>query len=324
MMAHAVRSTLGPKSTIRRCPACGHRLDDPETPQCPLCHFEFGGRRVTGDDVTPYAVAFEKGRAGWRAMCEWVWFASTERLKHLALMRSSAASRRFALNNTLLLGISLGLFLATEVGWRWVSNSAVVEPSGSTQPRGYYWYHAASAPRPLSAETAAESPVDLWWNTIQALIVFVSGSAVALLLLWMLLRVLRHGVGRAHRAPYDAERRMTAALHYCTAWWLPVVVGLLVLGFRPLSYVGAMSEWSWYPPKHGFELAAGVVCGLGAILWWFWLIRMGAAAPAKTRGPVLFYVCVGPPVLLGIFGTVWYVGLRLGYVPLFEALRLAF
>lgn len=320
----ASRTMQSTGKSIHRCPACGHRIDDSETPKCPLCSFEFGGRRVTGDDVTPYAQSFQEGSPGWRRMLAWVAFASSERLKHLALMRASAASRRFALMHILLLGFAAGVFQASELGWRWVSSSAAVEPSGSMEPKGFYWRKVASAPRPLPADNPDETPVDLWWNYIQFPIVLSLGSTTAMLLTWFWLRSTRRGIQRSHRPPFDEERRMSAAVHYCMAWSAPVALGLFILGLRPMAYVGAMAQWSWHPPRHVFEVSAAVLCGLGFALGWFWLIRMAASAPARTRRSVMIYAVFGIPVLAMLCGSVWYFGLGWAYGPMFRALKLAF
>ncbi len=315
---------LTKKGRGRRCPACGHRLQAADVARCPLCEFQFGRHGATGGDVTPFATAFEHGRAGWREMCEWVWFAGTERLKHLALMRASAASRRFARNNLLLLSLGLGVFQVTQVGWRWVTASAQIELSGQTSPRGFYWLHAAAAPRPLPVDNPPEMSVDLWWNWVQAVIGGVAGVLAAMLVLFTLSALLTRGVAAAHRPPYRAENRMTAAMHYSTAWCLPLTVAALVMALRPISFIGSMSRWSWYPPEQGFVLSAAVVAGLGAVLWWFWLVRLGSTAPGRTRSSVLAFVTVGAPVLVAAGLAVWYFGLRWGLEPVFVLLKLEF
>lgn len=312
------------KRRVRRCPACGQRLAPADESRCPLCDFSIGRKGVTGDDVTPFAAAYSQGRSGGRDMCEWVWFAGTERLKHLALMRSSAASRRFAKNNLLLLALSLGALQGTQTGWRWVTASAAIEPSGSTTPKGYYWLHAAAAPRPLPMDRAAEIPVDLWWNWVQAVLAVVLGMPAALLLMMFLLALMVRGVVKVHPPPYRAERRLTAALQYGTAWCVPLAVACWVLALRPVALVGGMSKWGWYPPERGFTLSAAVVGALGCVLWWFWLIRLGSTAPSRARGPVLSFLVLAPPLAAALFAAGWYFGLRTGLGLLFEVLRLSF
>lgn len=104
------------RSVVSRCPACGQRVDSAAA-RCSLCDFNFGEDRVTGADVTPYAKAYAQGDPGWRTMCRWVWSSGSERLQHVALIRVSAAARRFARINALLLALGIAGFQATRVGW---------------------------------------------------------------------------------------------------------------------------------------------------------------------------------------------------------------
>ncbi len=309
---------------MTRCPACGQHLELPAPADCPLCGFGLGDARATGDDVTPYANAYAVGARHYRGMCRWVWFAGWERLKHLALMRPSAASRRFARTNILLLALGIGIFELTQIGWRHVSGLPRLDPTISAQPVGDGWVHVAAAPRPLPPDVLPETYVDLWWNPVQAGIAAVSGIVVGLILMCLLLVLIRVGITRAHLPPYRSEQRMTAALHYSTAWGIPIVVAALLGGLRPLSLIGAMEQWPWYPPRGGFLLLAAVLAGSGVTLWWFWLIRLGATAPAKTRKRVITVFAVAAPLILLAAVAGWWWGLKLGHRHLFTLLRLNF
>ena len=312
-------------SRIRRCPACGQRIQSTTIePRCPLCNFGFGDDRVTSADVTPYARAFSRGEPGRRRMAEWVCYAGGERLKHLALMRASAASRRFSRVNILLLAAGLGLFQATSVGWRWVTNAAAIEPTGSTEPAGRGWFHVGAVPRPLSPDRAPEIPVDLWWNPVQMVIAVVTAGLMALLLLSLVMFLLNRGVTLAHSVPYRGEQRMTAAIHYSTAWAVPMLLSLVVIELRPVSFVGAISKWSWHPPERGVVLSAAVVAAFAVTMWWFWLGRLGATAPARTRWRVITFFALGAPILVITFGALWWYGLDRLYNPLMKALDLSF
>lgn len=312
------------RTSVRRCPACGQRLTPPVPSHCPLCSFDFHDDRVTGQDVTPYARAYSFGQSGWQRMGEWVWFSGAERLKHLALMRSSAASRRFAWLNVLLLALGLSLFQGTQVGWRWVTQSAATESSGSTQPAGDGWIHVAAAPRPLPSNLAPEISVDLWWNPWQSCIAVLTSFAAGVLLLWLALYAVRAGVTRAHAPAYRGESRMSAAIHYGTAWVVPLFLATLVLGLSPVSYIGAMAQWSWYPPRRGLVIGAGVLAGFGAIMGWFWLARLGMAAPARTRRRVAGFFVLGASVIAAVSAAAWWRGLNWLHDLLFDALRLTF
>ena len=98
------------RSATLRCSACGQVIESSEPSCCPLCGFDFHDDRATGADVTPYAKAFALGDPGWARMCEWIWFAGWSRLKHMMLMRASAASRQFAFVGLVCLTLSLGLY----------------------------------------------------------------------------------------------------------------------------------------------------------------------------------------------------------------------
>jgi hypothetical protein len=254
-------------------------------------------------------------------MCEWVWFITGKRLKHVALMRTSAASRRFARVSVLLLALTLGLCAAAQTGWRWVALSPALGP---TAPAGTGWLHVAAASRPLPPGHKPEMPVDLWWNPVHAVIAGVAASVLGVLLAWLLLILVREGVTKAHRPPYDRDQRMTAALHYSTAWCVPIVVGAIIMAFRPVAFVGTMARWAWYPPDRVFIVAGAVLGGFGAILWWFWLVRLGAAAPVKTRGRVVAFFSLAAPLMTAVAAAAWWYGQYRLYAPLFDVLKLSF
>ena len=242
-------------------------------------------------------------------MSEWVWFAPGQRLQHLALMRSSAASLRFARINLALLTIALGLFMVSQVGWKWVAGSAAAEPTGRLTPAGQGWLHVATTPSPPRHLLAAEVPVDLWWSTPLAGAAVLGTLLFGLLGGWLAMALLRAGVTWAHRPPYRAEHRMTAALHYNTAWVAPMLMGAFVLILLPLAYMGAIARWSIVLPQLGLRWAGAVVIAFGAGMWWFWLIRLGMTAPPATRTRVVTFFAVGAPLIVGGITAVWYFGL---------------
>ncbi len=309
------------RSSISRCPACGQRVDSPDAARCPLCNFTFGDDRVTGADVSPYAKAYSQRERAWWRMCRWVWSAGSQRLAHIALMRTSAASRRFAWLNLLWLALAIGAFQATRVGWRAV---AAVEPGGSTTPAGRGWLHVAGAPRPLPPGQPLSVPVDLWWNAAQAMIASVVAGLVALLLMWLLILLIRAGLTAAHLAPYRGEQRMSAALLYSTAWWVPALAAIIVCLPRPLVFVGMVNRWGLLPTHRGLSLFAGAIVGLAVTLWWFWLIRLGATAPARTRGRVIAFCTLGIPLLLAGAAAAWRFGLDAFHDFLFVRLNMQF
>ncbi len=313
------------RSRTRRCPACGQLMKPSSADGCPLCDFDFGrAQPVTGADVTPFARTYADGEPGWRRMSEWIWFSGTGRIKHIALMQSSVASRRFAWLNVVLLAVALACVQQTWVGWRWVTASPALEPTGCIEPASEGWVRLASAPRPLPPGQAAESYVDLWWNPLQT--AFAMGIALAggMIALWLGLMLTRFGVSRAHAAAYRGEQRMTAALHYATAWMVPVALGGIVLGLRPIAYVGSMSQWTWSPPERLFVLSSGVLAGFGIVMGWFWLVRLGTASPARTRARVVFFFVLCAPVIVAGVAAGWWWGLSQLYPLLFLKLGLSF
>lgn len=309
--------------TPMRCPACGERLVDPSPSQCPLCDFDFGDERVTGADVTPYAAAYAAGQGAWWAMSEWIWFAGHHRLKHLAMMRSSAAAHRFARVTILYMAFVLSLLQTTHVGWQEVVNADASSLTASAKPGGDGWFLVTSSPSDSTALTTG-TQTHLWWNPAQALIAAAATLVIALLLMLPLSTLMRVGVRVSHRARYRGEQRMTAAILYSTAWSLPLMIGALVMGLRPLFRIGSIARWRWYPPDESLVLIAGVLAGFGAVMWWFWLLRLGATAPASTRGRVVAFLSVGAPILATGFTAGAIVGLDLMLDSLFGVLNLRF
>ena len=321
-------STVRPSSvagvlSATRCPACGQRVLEPASTSCSLCGFSFGDDdRATGSDVTPYAAGYAQGTRGWRAMCVWVWLAKQQRLKHLALTRASAASRCFSRWNILVLAFGFALFQATRVGWCWVRNSSVLD--AQREPLGGLWVHAASTPSNFLPGLAPEVAVDLWWNPVQAVVAVATGACAGVLLLWLTLALARVGTRLAHQPRYRQEQRMTAALHYGTAWVVPMTAGALLASLRFLSYIGAIARWTWYPSQRGLELAGAVVAAFGVVLCWFWLLRAGATAPAPTRRRVSVFLAVGAPMIACAAGLGWWFGLDQVYKPMFRFLGVNF
>lgn len=311
-------------ATERRCAGCGQRLTEPLPATCPLCGFHFGEERITGADVTPYAQAYSRGEHSWRAMSEWVWFARIERLKHIALMQASAASRRFARPNLLLLAFAAGFWLATNYGFRWVSASREAEPTRSLTPGGSGWVHLAAMPPPARIGLPPEIKVDLWWNPTQSALVFAIGIVTAWLMSVLALGFIRSGMTSALETKYRSEQRMTAALGYSTAWAIPLAIAALLASLLPISYAGEVNRWAWYPPRDAIVLSAAVIAGFAAAMWWFWLLRLGFTAPPSSRSRVSFFFAVGVPLIVVGVGAAWWFGLSFLFAALFKAIRLDF
>lgn len=257
-------------------------------------------------------------------MSEWVWYCGSGRLKHLALMRASSASRHYARVNAYLLALGLVALQLTRVGWRWVAASPTLEPTGSIQPATQGWIRMVGAPRSSLASMVEDGYVTLWWNPAQAVIASLTAALGGLLIIWLGLWLMRSGVVMAHKPAYRGERRMTAALHYGTAWILPMIVAAFVVGLRPMAYVGTMAQWRWCPGQRVFLIAAAVLAGFGVVMGWLWLIRLGATAPARTRGRVVSFFVIATPLIGALTVAAWWRGLDALHARLFEAMKLTF
>ncbi|RJP33966.1 MAG: hypothetical protein C4547_11550 [Phycisphaerales bacterium] len=290
------------RGPVLRCPACGHRFEQPAPSRCELCAFEIDGGRATGADLTPYAQAYARGEGAWFRMLEWVWFAGSERIRHAALLRSSAASRRFAQINCTLLALAVTLVQLTNspLGWHWCGASA--EPD---RARG--WVKLAAAPRALVG--SAESAAALWWSVPQAALIAALSMVTALFVIWLTLAVVSGLIDLAHLPHYRGEYRMTAAMHYSTAWVIPIVAGALIAGASPLAYAGEVARWTWAPSTMTLRITAGAVAGLGVCMWWFWLTRVATAAPVRTRTRVTVFFAIGLPLVAAAAATGWHFGL---------------
>lgn len=245
-------------------------------------------------------------------------------MKHLALMRSSAASAAFALPYWLLLAAGMGLFLAAHFGWRAVSASPAVEATGSVRPAGRGWLHIAGMPAPIRNAQDLSTPVDFWWNPPQTVIAGVGGFVSGLLLLWIVHRLIRLGIELSHRRDHRGEGRMGAALHYSLAWSIPLIACGFLMLVRPIGRIGVIMRWGWNPSHHSLDWIAGMIAALTVVPWWFWLLRLGAAAPPDSRARVGWFMGLGVPLLVALAVAGWYWGLSISLTYLFDSWKLSF
>ena len=322
---NATQAAAQTQSSARlRCSACGQILESRMQSCCALCGFDFEDVRVTGADVTPYAKAFELGEGGWATMCEWVWFAGWSRLKHMMLMRASAASRQFALVGLVCVTVSIGLYESTRVGWKLAGRSSAAEPTGSTDPEGNGWFHVAAASRPLTTDLASGAPVDLWWNPVHSVVAGVIAIVAGSLSVSFVLFLIRVATNMAHTSRYRGEQRLSAALHYGYAWAVPVILAALVMALRPISNFGMLAGWSWCPPQRTFEIAASVLAGFGLVMWWFWLVCIGNAAPKDTRARVVSFLAIGAPTIVMAATGGWWFGMDRLHALVFSSMGVQF
>lgn len=257
-------------------------------------------------------------------MCQWIYFAGSHRLKHLALMRSSAASRRFAWLMIALSAIALGLLQLSIVGWRGVTALPAVEPTGSITPAGQFWRHIASRARPLPLDLAPQTVVDFWWNPGQSIAGFVLGLLGGGLSLWLFLLLMRVGITKSHSLAYRHEQRMSAALHYSLAWLIPLALTCAMMLFFPLTQAGRISGWLGVSAPSALTIAVRVVAAIVLILWWFWLLRLAATAPRDTRRRVVVFIAIGTPTIVTGLAMAWWHGTGVVLQLLFAAMRIDF
>ncbi len=315
-------TTRAARSEVKRCPACGQRRGDEGSFECVLCGFRFYDHRSTSDDTTLYAEAYSREKRGWWAMCRWVYFASASRTKHLGLMRTSMASRHFERVNLVLLSFGLAVFAFTEYGW--VRASVSLSSPDSASPTGAGWFSLVNASRHPAAGHPTDVVVDLWWNPAQAILAVGFGVALGWLCLRAMLFLIQWGVTLSHRREYRHDLRMTAAIKYGTAWFVPLLAAAGVLLLRPICFVGEVAGWRWPPSEASLTLVAGVLAGFGAAMWWFWSVRLGVAAPTDTRASVATFYAIGVPLLAGGAALAWRRSLEYITTVVFHGLNLMF
>lgn len=301
---------------IQRCPACGQRVEQDTRAKCGLCDFSFEDEGVGGVDMTPYAKAYAAGDSGWKQMAEWVWYANAERIKHLSLIRTSAASSRFAWTGLLVLCGAVAMFQASRVGWQARIDAA--------NPLGDGWLRVVSHTNQDDISEVQGHHTTLWWNPAQGMIGWAAGAIAAVLLGTVGLRGLQMAYSRAHGKSYYAEQRMGAALHYSLAWAPPLILGITLMALSPIALVGEAAHWGWYPSQRGFALAMGVLGAFSIAMWWYFLVRLSLAAPYGPRRNVLIFSMVGLPTMVASAAAFWWFGLDFVLTRVFTLLNLSF
>ncbi len=257
-------------------------------------------------------------------MCQWVYFAGSHRLKHLALMRSSAASRRFAWLIVAMSALSLGVLQLSIVGWRGVTSIPAVEATGSITPVGQLWRHVASRPRPLPAGLAPQTIVDFWWNPAQSITGFVLGLLGGGLSIWLFLWLMRVGILKSHSLAYRHEQRMSAAIHYGCSWLVPLAAACGVMLLFPLVQGVKIAGWFGASVPAALTIVASIMTAIVLILWWFWLLRLAATAPKDTRQRVVAFMAIGAPAIVTGLAFAWWYGVGSVQQLLFKAMRIDF
>lgn len=281
-----------------RCPACGRPLVNLTSGRCPICDFAVADEPVTGEDRSPYAQSTASRRRAWWGMCRWVWGAGRERLGHLALMRSSAASRRFARATVVRLALTSAVCCLLLSGWHAIEPLPGVAEVEHSTPTGKGWLPVAEATaESLDGRIRRGEAVALWWNALQggigAALAIIWAAILARLLSVFLAKGVETSLGKQHRG----QGRLTAALCYSAAWAVPLLPAGLLLALSPISEVAELAGWSFQPPALLFFAAAAVLGALGLLAWWFGLIRLATTVPVRSRRRVLFFCMIWVPLV---------------------------
>lgn len=311
-MSTVISSPPASDVRVHRCPACGQRFRPPPPRHCELCGFALSGPPTTGMDITPYAAAYSQGERGWGRMVRWMCFGGGERIHHLALMRASSASARFCMWNLILLSVAAMLVHLAQVGW--------VVRAEDEPPRGDAWVRVVLSPRPLVTSAAIIPPKALWWNPRMSGLAALMSLASALLVSWLTLAVVRGMIEALHSTAYRGEGRMTAALHYSTAFLVVSALGGCIFLFTPLAEASRLGDWRVGVSPLAVEIAAGVAAAIGLLMNWVFLLRLGATAPVRCRTRVVLFCSMGVPLLAGLAGAGWHLGMTLAYGEIARAL----
>ncbi|HEY3243515.1 MAG TPA: hypothetical protein VGM03_09205 [Phycisphaerae bacterium] len=286
------------EKSVEACPRCGKRPVKLVDGRCAACGHVARDQPVTSEDTTLYAQRQTGGRGGWWAMAIWIFTAGTARIKYLALIRASRASRRFVRVAALWIGLCGASFAATHVGWRLVTDVPAAAVMGQhVRPVGDGWHLVSSRPPAPEVDVQHAEPTHLWWNALSSLIAGGVGLVVALALVWVFVGLLRRFTERALRPPHRGQQRLSAAIHYDFAWaaWLLPVA--LVLALLPLGYVRQVQRAAPYPPLDALYAIAAVIAAIALLMGWFTLIRIGATAPAASRARVVTLFALWTPLL---------------------------
>ncbi|MEK6800227.1 MAG: hypothetical protein AABZ12_14805 [Planctomycetota bacterium] len=256
-------------------------------------------------------------------MARWVWFAGTGRLTHLGLMRESPASRRFASVILLILVFGMGLLQAGHVGWQRVRGASGGELP-AVRPHGQGWFRVYRGGDSSLADSAKHQRIELWWNPAQAIVAGAAGLVGAIIACGVARALIGAGVEQSHRRPFRGEQRMTAALSYSTAWALFAIAGIFVLYLQRAAWIKEAVGGGTVRPEAVFLVLGGTLVGFAAAMWWFFLLRLGATAPAETRGRVTAFATLGAPMLVVAAAATWWFGTEAFNAWMIRAMRLGF
>jgi len=294
-----------PTSDLPICPACRNPMMSTPSNKCPLCGFALDALEAVSDDTTPYADA--AARRYWKMMC-WVIFAGSYRLSHLARMRRSRSSLRFAALSLSMLGLAGALAVLPSHGWERIEDRGASYPQGYPEPAGNGWQLIGKLPRPPGLTAGELVMVRLWWNpglwAVSILVNFVCAFSLGwLLILWVTVRS-----NRALLAEYRDEKRFTAAIDYCTANVPILLLAAAIYGSSVFQTLGRIQQWEVEWPRYFHTVPAYLLGGFGLFVMWFWLLRMAHTAPPATSARAGRYFGLWAPLFTVVLFGGWIVG----------------
>lgn len=275
---------------------------------------------VTSEDHTPYAQSVNAGRPARGHMCRWVLGAGRQRLTHLALSRPSRASRRFAAGNILLLSLGMALAAFANTGWS-VLERGPGQRDPQTAPAGKGWWRLAESP---AAENPASlnrvTPVAAWWSVPIAALAAAITFVVSGLVNWLLLAIIAGASAGALRGRLQGTQRLKCAIHYSTAWIVPMLIAVLPAMLRPLAHLAGVNGWRTLQSQSIFDAPAIIIAAVCVLLWWFWLIRLASTIPEESRqSAARFFILWTPMLAVLVLGCLalglYMLAERLGSIP---------
>lgn len=271
---------------------------------------------VAGDDHSPYAQTLETGEPRRLEMVRWVIRAREQRIRHLGLMLPSRASRRFSRINILWMAVAIGVTVFVNAGWRVSVLGPGIGPE-SAEPTGRGWFRVLEFETDAARLMRDVQPAMLWWNqpwaTVAGVAVFF-GSWVVLAAALALI-----GYGAEHAG---GGGRFRCAVHYGTSWLLLMIPAVVLLAFRPLSFVAMKFGVAARAITVFIDLFAILTCVSIAMLWMLWQMGLSAAAPAPRRGRVRRFFAITAPLMLAVIAGASAFGAYRGLPDLQRALNM--
>ena len=292
-------------SDLPMCPACGDPMMSTPNNKCPLCGFALDALEAVSDDTTPYADA--AARSYLKMMC-WVIFAGSFRLSHVARMRRSRSSLRFAALSLGMLGLAGALAVVPTHGWERIEDRGASYPDGYPEPAGNGWQLIGKLPRPPGLTAGEPIMVRLWWNPGLWAVSFLANFLGAFSLGWFLILWVTVRSNRALLAEYRDEKRFTAAIDYCTAHVPILLLAAAIYGSSLLQALSRIQQWEVQWPRYLHTVPAYLLGGFGLFVMWFWLLRVAYTAPPATSAKTGRYFGLWAPLFAVVLFGGWIVG----------------